>query len=1710
METQVAQRKSGRWPALVAAILFVYLEAALLGSSWVGSSAAATTTPQPLLPATDDVVITPTFSWLPAAGAVKYKIQVGPQSDLNAVYWESTTLNLNLTPNTAIPNGPLYWRVGSYQTGDTQPSAWSEKLNFRKYIPAPILTAPPDHIALTAPVFRWNPLAGAAYYKIEITQDAGFTAIDATFTTYNPSFTPNSTLPHGTYYWRVRGVDAGGNEGENSAIWSFVKRIPPPKLLAPVDQLWIVFPSLSWSAVEDAAYYRVEISPNVAFNPITFSDITYATRLTPSNTLPHGTLYWRVRGVDADGHEGENSAPGSFIKYIEAPKLISPANNANVTLPVFEWSPVEGAVTYKVEVSQLASFNSLADTYTTYQARLIPSQSLPAGNYFWRVTGLDSDNHSGQISDARSFTLSAPPAASAATPILQTPTEGEVIPSDPVFRWTRVAGAASYLLKVSTSPTFTSLYDSLTVKYPAYAPYDAGLKFTYATGSYYWKVEAKNASNQVIATSLPGSFTKTAQLLLTGPDDQASLPEDPSYTWTPVAGAKTYLLQVSTSAAFSSIYDSVTVDYPIYTPYTSGLIHAYPNDTYYWKVTARSSTGSTITTSQPRSFTKQALLHLSGPDNGAVLLADPRYTWDRMPGAKSYYLKVSTNAGFSSTYDAVTTDYTSYSPYSAGMLDSYVNGSYYWKVEARGPTGTVLATSPVFSFIRQQTIGLDTPSEAVIEGSTPSFAWERVVGAKTYLLQVSGSPTFSSIYDSITTAYTAYTPFLSSLKDTYALGTYYWRVQAKRNTGATIATSQVGMFTISSSQPTSTPIGAPTATQTLTPSPLPPTLPPPAGEFTPTPPGPLPPAGPPPSGLRTIGSVKVYADLFTDLGDGRVRASGRVRLGSATAAYVLLGTGEAIFDTGSMTLEGSSDSLVSLKLDNNTAAPVFAGPFQVDVTTGEMSTLLNTVFQLASLGDLGVETSLPLAQFSINVLQGTVGGETVISIYPIEGMVPSARLSFTLNHNGSVSGSMGAGDLSFEAGGVTFEVESATFIYTPGAGGKFTVSSATISLPEAFDLGATGSVNDLVISAEGLESVGGGSVTLELPNMAVPGTEGQFELAGASFTLSLDAEGNYYIQGRADFSVPNISSKGDANTTYSGSFYAEFELNRDGLTYVLLGGEIDPGIPIGQTGFVLTTLEGRVDLQPLVRVQITGTLQTSIEVPPLGPLVSGEPTIWVQLEEPYEIGISGSVKVLIFDAAQASLVLSQSSGMTGTAHINYLPYAMEGDASLHIWRASGEFHFTGSATVTLGFHKGALGSYWGIDLPPTDLTFAELSTKFGEFCSSGGCTSTVYGFKGAVDLSIDATCPRIGIPPWQDCSFDLFSYAFFIDLDGNLDYGSSLDQYQLVDQAALVAANPAYGPDTRGLLASTHSTSFDIEPTDLAMVGIEWTSGKPTLELFDPKGERIATDTVYAGLGFTSSETSFVYLIQNPPAGRWTAVISNLSGNENYTFRALGRNQPPQIVLTDLSAGLTGAQNGLQSVLPTSYIIQWKAVESDPGARLALYYDSDDHGTDGTLIAGDLDPQLGSYTWDVSQVKSGDYYIYATIDDLKNLPITSYFTETVTVLNTQPPGAPSGLQVQLASLRHSIQACWTLNPEPDVIGYRVYFGTQSGVYDLGSFNAANLGCYRLAVPDGLAKGYIAVSAYDNSGNTGPLSPEQSIVIPVQPTGHLLFLPLVKR
>jgi hypothetical protein len=61
----------------------------------------------------------------------------------------------------------------------------------------------------------------------------------------------------------------------------------------------------------------------------------------------------------------------------------------------------------------------------------------------------------------------------------------------------------------------------------------------------------------------------------------------------------------------------------------------------------------------------------------------------------------------------------------------------------------------------------------------------------------------------------------------------------------------------------------------------------------------------------------------------------------------------------------------------------------------------------------------------------------------------------------------------------------------------------------------------------------------------------------------------------------------------------------------------------------------------------------------------------------------------------------------------------------------------------------------------------------------------------------------------------------------------------------------------------------------------------------------------------------------------------------------------------------------------SSYTVRWSySPRGSTGVSLALYWDSDEVGFNGTQIVSGLDPATGSYVWNVAGAANGTYYIY--------------------------------------------------------------------------------------------------------------------------------------
>jgi len=148
----------------------------------------------------------------------------------------------------------------------------------------------------------------------------------------------------------------------------------------------------------------------------------------------------------------------------------------------------------------------------------------------------------------------------------------------------------------------------------------------------------------------------------------------------------------------------------------------------------------------------------------------------------------------------------------------------------------------------------------------------------------------------------------------------------------------------------------------------------------------------------------------------------------------------------------------------------------------------------------------------------------------------------------------------------------------------------------------------------------------------------------------------------------------------------------------------------------------------------------------------------------------------------------------------------------------------------------------------------------------------------------------------------------------------------------------------------------------------------------------ISTNT-YWQLDTLISESGYYYwqaraIDEHGLAGEWSNLVIFFADDD-------GINDAPQIQLKDLKQNVhdeSEEDDDDQDENEISAIeINWTDYDPDSNAGISLYYDTDQYGEDGVLIALDIieDPDGDSdrYFWDITQIPAGVYFVYAIIDD---------------------------------------------------------------------------------------------------------------------------------
>lgn len=257
--------------------------------------------------------------------------------------------------------------------------------------------------------FWWDFLDGTEVYNMQIVEGTFASAIQLILDTTLNSNKFDATLPPGSFQWRVRGENNGGQT--NYTIFNLVI-----DSALDISSLGVVLngPStnlitnstsvdLSWSSLLNADDYLVEIhedtwSGAVAFGP----QIEVTTSLTVS--LGEGDFVWGVQARNSTSATSTAFTTRTFTIDTTAPSsplLVTPSNNSTVNNGYNTYTWTQGVNTGTAQTDHIYFYSDALGTIPfkdSSTAGLSYQDSLAPGTYYWAVRSTDAATNIGEFS----------------------------------------------------------------------------------------------------------------------------------------------------------------------------------------------------------------------------------------------------------------------------------------------------------------------------------------------------------------------------------------------------------------------------------------------------------------------------------------------------------------------------------------------------------------------------------------------------------------------------------------------------------------------------------------------------------------------------------------------------------------------------------------------------------------------------------------------------------------------------------------------------------------------------------------------------------------------------------------------------------------------------------------------------------------------------------------------------------------------------------------------------------------------------------------------------------------------------------------------------------------------------------------------------------------------------------------------------------------
>ncbi len=203
---------------------------------------------------------------------------------------------------------------------------------------APSTQTLPVKLSALPLTFNMSEQSGAVAWVGQISSDAQFNTVLAENISQGAMLS-FADVPDGQYYLKVRAKDVKGLEGYDAThTFDLNARPSAPNVVSPHDAetLREANPELTWTPLEKADFYLLEIAQDATFKNIIEHNQVNSTVYKIEKSLAPGQYYWRLASVDGPIENPQNQGPFGKVSHFSFKPLPSMPDISQLSVKVLQ------------------------------------------------------------------------------------------------------------------------------------------------------------------------------------------------------------------------------------------------------------------------------------------------------------------------------------------------------------------------------------------------------------------------------------------------------------------------------------------------------------------------------------------------------------------------------------------------------------------------------------------------------------------------------------------------------------------------------------------------------------------------------------------------------------------------------------------------------------------------------------------------------------------------------------------------------------------------------------------------------------------------------------------------------------------------------------------------------------------------------------------------------------------------------------------------------------------------------------------------------------------------------------------------------------------------------------------------------------------------------------------------------------------------------